>query len=102
MRRIDVIGIGIGVFAAGGIAYLMLVGLGLNTQNAGLWSQVMLVVGLLGWVSTYLFRVFTKNMTYHQQRRDYEEAAFQKRWEEMTPEQRAELQAQVEQEASSD
>lgn len=102
MRRIDVIFIGIGVFTTGGIAYLALLRLGLDTQDAGIWSQVILVVGLLGWVSTYLFRVFTKNMTYHQQRRDYEEAAFQKRWEEMTPEQRDQLQAQVEQESSSE
>ena len=100
MRRIDVIGIGIGVFAAGGVAYLILLGLGLDTQDAGIWSQVMLVVGLLVWVSTYLLRVLTHNMTYHQQREDYEEAVFQKRWDEMTPEQREQLQAQIEQEES--
>ena len=98
MRRIDVLGIGLGVFAAGGIAYLILQLAGLDSLEAGIWSQVLLVGGLIGWVATYALRAVNKNMTYHQQRQDYEEAYFQKRLEELTPEELAKMQAEIEQE----
>jgi Protein of unknown function (DUF3007) len=98
MRRIDAIGIAIGVFAFGGILYLVLQSLGLDSINAGIWSQVLLVGGILGWVSTYLFRVSTSKMSYHQQLKDYEDAVLQKRLEEMTPEELAKLQAEIAQE----
>lgn len=96
MRRIDVIYIGLGIFAAGGIIYLLLEQFGLDPTNAGIWSQVLLVGGLLAWVATYLTRALTKNMTYNQQLKDYEDAVLQKRLEEMTPEELAALQAEVE------
>ncbi|MEQ8962821.1 MAG: DUF3007 family protein, partial [Coleofasciculus sp. C2-GNP5-27] len=48
MRRIDAIGIAIGVFAAGGIMYLLLQVAGLDEVKAGIWSQALLVGGLLG------------------------------------------------------
>ncbi len=98
MRRIDIIGIGIGVFAAGGIVYLLLLVAGLDSLEAGIWSQVFLVGGLVGWLLTYLFRVGTKRMTYNQQMKDYEEAVLQKRLEELTPEELAQLQAEIERE----
>ncbi len=98
MRRIDVVGIGVGVFAAGGLLYLALFWAGLDGLSAGIWSQVVLVAGLLGWTATYLTRALGKNMTYHQQLEDYEEAVLQKRLEEMSPEELAALQAEVEQE----
>jgi membrane protein implicated in regulation of membrane protease activity len=96
MRRIDVIGIGIGIFAIGGIAYLVLRQVGLDDINAGIWSQVLLVSGLLVWLLTYLARAFTQNMTLNQQLKDYEDAVLQKRLEELTPEQLEKLQAEVE------
>jgi membrane protein implicated in regulation of membrane protease activity len=98
MRRIDVIGIGFGVFAAGGIIYLVLRLVGLDSLNAGLWSQVIFLAGLIGWVVTYLTRVLSKNMTYNQQLEDYEEAVLKKRLEEMTPEELEALQQEVEEE----
>ncbi|MBD1922190.1 DUF3007 family protein [Microcoleus sp. FACHB-831] len=98
MRRIDVLGIGIGVFVAGGVAYLVLQAAGMDNLEAGIWSQFLLVGGLVGWLLTYLFRVGTKNMTYNQQVKDYEDAVLQKRLEEMTPEELAKLQAEIEQE----
>jgi len=102
MRRIDAIAIAFGIFIAGGVAYLLLRIVGLSSQDAGVWSQALLIAGLVGWVSTYLFRVFTKNMTYNQQLRDYEEAVLQKRLEEMTPEQLEQLQQEVEQEKAAE
>lgn len=96
MRRIDVIGIGMGIALAGGLVYLALMLLGLDSLSAGIWSQVVLVGGLLGWLGTYLGRVLTQTMTYNQQVTDYEEAVLQKRLEEMTPAQLAALQAEIE------
>ncbi len=97
MRRIDVFGIGLGVFVTGGVAYLLLQGAGLDSISAGIWSQVLLVGGLVGWVLTYLLRVVTQNMSYNQQLKDYEDAVLQKRLDEMSPEELAKLQAEVEQ-----
>ena len=98
MRRIDALTITFGFFAAGGIIYLIFQAVGLDSLKAGIWSQAVLVAGLIGWLLTYLFRVGTKNMTYNQQLKDYEDAVLQKRLEEMTPEELAQLQADIEQE----
>ncbi|WP_036477200.1 DUF3007 family protein [Myxosarcina sp. GI1] len=98
MRRIDAIAIAFGIFLTGGIVYLVLQVLGINSVSAGIWTQTLLVVGLLGWCLTYLFRVGTKNMTYNQQLKDYEDAVLQKRLEEMSPEEIERLQTEVERE----
>lgn len=101
MRRIDVIGWGFGIFLVGGALYLVLRLGGLDTQNAGLWSQVLFVFIILVWVSTYLFRVLGRKMTYNQQLEDYEEAVLQKRLDEMSPEELAALQDELEEEAQN-
>lgn len=93
MRRIDAIGVALGFFLAGGLLYGLLLVLGLDSQTAGIWSQGVLVLGLLGWVLTYLFRVSNHQMTYNQQLKDYQDAVLQKRLEELTPEELAQLQA---------
>lgn len=98
MRRIDAIGIAVGCFAAGGIIYLVLQVVGVDSLNAGIWTQALLVAGLIGWSITYLLRVFTKNMTYNQQLKDYKNAVIDKRLAEMTPEELAKLQAEVDRE----
>lgn len=101
MRRIDAIGIGIGVLAAGGLIYLLFQVAGLEATNAGIWTQALLVAGLIGWLATYVLRAVTGSMTYHQQRQDYEEAMLQKRLDAMTPEELAALQAEIEAEQAS-
>jgi hypothetical protein len=98
MRRIDVIGIGLGVFAAGGILFAVLRFGGLDASASGLWTQAALIAGLTGWLVTYLVRAATGRMTYHQQRQELEDAVLQKRFEELTPEQLAELQAELDSE----
>lgn len=98
MRKIDAIGIGLGVFAAGGLVYLILQVAGLDSLEAGIWSQVLLIGGLVGWVATYVYRAVGNKMTYHQQRQDYEEAYLKKRLEELSPEELAKLQAEIEEE----
>ena len=102
MRRIDALGIGIAVFIAGGLIYVLLQVVGLNSQTAGIWSQVVLVGGLVGWLLTYLLRVVTQRMTYNQQLADYQEAVLQKRLEELTPEEIAEMQSEVDQEGHTE
>jgi phosphotransferase system glucose/maltose/N-acetylglucosamine-specific IIC component len=102
MRRIDVIVIGIVVFAIGGAGYLGLRSVGLNNIDAGIWSQLLLVGIVLAWTFSYVFRVATKKMTYTQQLKDYEEAVLQKRLEELTPEQLATLQAEIDREKEGD
>ena len=102
MRRIDALGITIGFFAAGGIIYLILQVVGLDSQQAGIWSQAVLICGLIGWLLTYLFRVGAGKMTYNQQLKDYEDAVLQKRLDAMTPEELEQLQAEIEQEKRSE
>lgn len=101
MRRIDALGIGLGVFVAAGLVYVALQLIGLDGINAGIWTQALLVLGLIGWSLTYLVRVGTKNMTYNQQLKDYEEAVMQKRLEEMSPEELAQLQQEIESSSES-
>ena len=96
MRRIDALAITLGVFIAGGLVYFVFQAVGFDSVDAGIWTQALLVVGLIGWSLTYLFRVGTKSMTYNQQLKDYEEAVMQKRLEEMSPEELAKLQAEIE------
>lgn len=49
------------------------------------------VFALVAWISTYAFRVGTKQMTYAQQLREYEDKVIQKRYEELTEEELAAL-----------
>ncbi len=101
MRRIDVIAITLAVFLGGGLIYVVLNATGLDSFTAGLWAQAILVFGLLGWVGTYAYRAATQTMTYSQQRREYEEAMLQKRLQELSPQELASLQAQLEQDSEA-
>ncbi|NER35728.1 MAG: DUF3007 family protein [Oscillatoria sp. SIO1A7] len=100
MRRIDAIGIGLGVFVAGGLIYLLFQGAGLDSVSAGIWSQAVLVGGLVGWLLTYLLRAISGQMTFHQQVEDYKEAVLEKRLAELTPEELSAIQAELETEKS--
>jgi membrane protein implicated in regulation of membrane protease activity len=101
MRRIDALGIGLGVLITGGLVYTLLLGLGLDTQQAGIWSQGALVLGFVGWLATYFRRVVTQKMTYNQQLDAYEDAVLQKRLDAMSPEELAALQADLDPEEDS-
>lgn len=95
MRRIDALGLGLLVFLAGGLFYAGFMLAGVDSQQAGIWSEALLVAGVLIWLATYLLRVFRKKMTYNQQLEDYETAVLQKRLEELTPEELAALQSDL-------
>ncbi len=98
MRRIDVIGWGLGILLAGGGIYLTFRLVGFDSASAGIWSQAIFVAGLILWLLSYLYRAVTQTMTYNQQLDDYERAVLQKRLDEMSPEELAQLQAKLEQE----
>lgn len=102
MRRIDAIALGLAALIMGAVIYGVLQLFGLEAQAAGVWSQVIFVVGLLAWLLTYFFRVFTKQMTYNQQLKDYEDAVLEKRLESLTPDQLAQLQAEIDAESVND
>ncbi|KAL5539456.1 hypothetical protein UlMin_044615 [Ulmus minor] len=93
--RKDVLLIGVGVTVLGiglksGLEYV-----GVDPLQAGNVVQLVLVLGLtIGWISTYIFRVSNKEMTYAQQLRDYENKVMEKRLEGLTE---AELEALLEQ-----
>ncbi len=96
MRRIDAIAITIGFFVLGGVAFWGFKAYGFSSENAGVWSQAVLILFLLGWVFTYVFRASTQTMTYNQQLKDYETAFLKKQLEAMSPEELTQLQAEVE------
>ncbi|KAJ9162655.1 hypothetical protein P3X46_022411 [Hevea brasiliensis] len=93
--RKDVLLIGIGVTVLGIGLKSGLEFAGVDSLQAGNVVQLVLVLGLtVGWISTYIFRVSNKEMTYAQQLRDYENKVMQKRLEGLTE---AELEALLEQ-----
>lgn len=101
MSRLDIFAISFGIFIAGGLLYAGFKWAGLESLDAGIWSQALLVLVVFAWVSTYLFRVGTRTMTFHKQRADYEEAALQRRLDAMSPEELAKLQADIEAEQTN-
>ncbi|MGB3202788.1 MAG: DUF3007 family protein [Nodosilinea sp.] len=95
MRRIDVIAIGLGIFLAGGGLFLGFRLFGLDGISAGIWSQAIMVGGVVAWLASYLLRVVTRNMTLNQQMDDYESAVLQRQLDELSPEQLAALQEKL-------
>ncbi|GFZ07648.1 transmembrane protein [Actinidia rufa] len=93
--RKDVLLIGLGVTIAGIGLESGLEFFGVDPLQAGNAVQLIFVLGLtIGWISTYIFRVANKDMTYAQQLRDYESKVMEKRLEGLTE---AELEALLEQ-----
>ncbi|XP_047315177.1 uncharacterized protein LOC124919083 [Impatiens glandulifera] len=100
--RKDVLLIGVGVTLLGiglksGLEYF-----GVDPLQAGNVVQLILVLGLtIGWISTYIFRVSNKEMTYAQQLRDYERKVMEKRLEGLSEAELEVLLEQVEEEKRS-
>lgn len=97
--RKDVLLIGLGLTALGFGLKSGLELIGLDSTKAGNVVQLVMVLGLtVGWISSYIFRVSSKDMTYAQQLRDYENKVMQKRLEELPEAELEVLLAQVEEE----
>lgn len=96
MRRIDAIAITIAFFLVGGLAFWLFQAFGFSPESAGIWSQFLLVMAILAWIGTYVYRAVTQTMTYNQQLKNYQTAVLKKQLAEMSPEELAKLQAEVE------
>lgn len=96
-KDVLLIGLGLVVFGVGlkyGLEFF-----GVDPLKAGNVVQIVMVLGLtVGWISTYIFRVSTKEMTYAKQLKDYENKVMQKRFEELPEAELESLLAQIEEE----
>ena len=73
MTRGKVLLIGLSVLLLGGVGYVGFEAAGLEGFSAGIAAQAVLVLIVVVWTSSYLFRVVTGQMTYMEQRRRYRE-----------------------------
>ncbi|KIZ06347.1 hypothetical protein MNEG_1611 [Monoraphidium neglectum] len=95
--RKDIFLIGGGLIALGYVMYYGLQATGMEAGIAGNWVQAIIFMGIcVGYISTYIYRVATKQMTYVKQLEMYEDAVIQKRMEEMTEAEVQQLVSEVE------
>ncbi|QNI47880.1 DUF3007 family protein [Synechococcus sp. A15-60] len=102
MTRAGVLKLGLGLLAAGGLGYWLFEALGLEGFSAGIAAEALLVVVIVVWTSSYLFRVVTGRMTYMQQRRRYRSEydqltaqQLQERFDALSPEEQEALMASI-------
>ena len=74
MTRAKVFQIGLLFFLLGGFGYEVFQFLGLESISAGIATQSILILIIFAWTASYLFRVFSGNMTFMEQRKRYREA----------------------------
>lgn len=96
--RLQILIFGLGILLVGGGIYGGLKVTGVSDLTAQTGASILLLVGLLGWTFGYLRRVLTGQMSLHHQRQVYETEQLQRMVEQMTPEQVAAFQAELEQE----
>lgn len=71
MTRAGVLKLGLGLLIAGGAGFWLFKAAGFEGFSAGIAAEAVLVVIVVVWTGSYLFRVVTGQMTYMQQRRRY-------------------------------
>ena len=71
MTRAGVLKLGLGLLLSGGVGFWLFKAAGFEGFSAGIAAEAVLVVIVVGWTGSYLFRVVTGQMTYMQQRRRY-------------------------------
>ena len=97
---------GLAIFGIGGIGYWGFQAAGFEGFSAGIAAQALLVVIVLVWTGSYLFRVVTGNMTYMEQRRRYRsgydaatDEELQKRFDALSPEEQEKLMQELAQDS---
>ena len=107
MTRAKVFQIGFMVFVLGGLGYEFFQFLGFESISAGIATQSLLVLMIFVWIASYLFRVFSGNMTFMEQRKRYRKAyekltdeKIRKKLDAMTEEEKLDLLKMVEEETS--
>ena len=98
MTRGKVLLIGLAVLLLGGLGQVGFQAAGFEGFSAGIAAEALLVVIVVVWTSSYLFRVVTGQMTYMDQRRRYREVydkqeadALQARFDALPEEEQQEL-----------
>jgi hypothetical protein len=93
---------GLAVFGLGGAGYAAFRLGGFGGFSPGIAASALLMVVVLGWTGSYLFRVVSGRMTYMEQRRRYRaaydaatDAELQARFEALSPEEQRRLLAEV-------
>ena len=102
MTRGAVLLAGLAVFGLGGGGYLLFQWGGFDGFSPGIAASALLMVIVLVWTGSYLFRVVSGQMTYMEQRRRYRaaydaatDAELQARFEALSPEEQRRLLAEV-------
>ena len=97
---------GLAIFGIGGIGYWGFQAAGFEGFSSGIAAQALLVVIVLVWTGSYLFRVVTGNMTYMEQRRRYRsgydaatDEELQKRFDALSPEEQEKLMRELAQDS---
>jgi hypothetical protein len=100
--------LGLAVLGLGAAGYAAFASTGFEEFSAGIAASAVLMVVVVLWTGSYLFRAVTGRMTYMQQRRDYRQAydAFTdaellRRFEALSPEEQARLLAETATESAS-
>jgi len=93
---------GLAVFVLGGAGYAAFQLGGFEGFSPGIAASALLMLVVLGWTGSYLFRVVSGRMTYMEQRRRYRaaydaatDAELQARFEALSPEEQSRLLAEV-------
>ncbi len=85
------------------VGYQYLINTGMNPDTAGAdVGAGFVALSMIGWASTYIFRVANKDMTYATQLKDYENAVLQKRLEELEDDEINALMDEIDLEDSGD
>ena len=106
MTRAKVFQIGLIVFLLGGLEYEAFQLIGLESVSAGIAAQSILILIIFAWTASYLFRVFSGNMTFMEQRKRYRQAyekltdeKIREKFDAMTEEEKIELLKTVDEES---
>ncbi len=109
MSRLNVLLVGLLVLVLGGVGYGVFNAVGFEGASAGIAAEAVLVVIVVLWTGSYLFRVVTGNMTYMEQRRRYREeydqitdAQLQERFDALSPDEQQALLEQLSPESTPD
>ena len=107
MTRAKVFQIGLIVFLLGGLGYEVFQFLGFESISAGIATQSILILIIFAWTGSYLFRVFSGNMTFMEQRKRYRlayekltEEKIREKFEAMSEKEKTELIKSIEEERS--
>ena len=108
MTKANVLQLGFFLILLGGIGYGLFIALGFDEVKAGIISQSLLVLILVGgWIISYFRRVFSGKMTFMEQRKRYmkeydliADKELQNKFNSMSDEERIKLIKEVEKEKS--